>query len=359
MSTIKSVVLSVLAGTAVSASAQNAGSVHAETLLTVAQTSVLTLTSNNAQQQIEVEVGPLPGEVRVFGFNGGSEMSYTGVTAINLRTGSAQDFVEFRIYTPAAPAITLNTGASNSDVKFIYFTPGAAGAASSDVTITGGTGNDIVNFEVFSEAADFAANWTVNQGNGDNEVNAVVNSTQVSSSLTLDLTATQGLGQDKASFNVIGAAASTDIGYVARQGAGNDTATFNFDEQTPGAAFVFLDINGAAGQDTAEAVAVTRGGTAAFSGRILGGNDADFAKLLLEGAGSSSVQLNGGAGADYLDSEYKGAVTGSPRLLGLDGDDFLKIVADQPALLRPTLDGGLGFDIAIGFGRIINCEQIN
>ncbi|MBL0921155.1 MAG: hypothetical protein IBJ10_03390 [Phycisphaerales bacterium] len=56
---------------------------------------------------------------------------------------------------------------------------------------------------------------------------------------------------------------------------------------------------------------------------------------------------------------FKGTVTGAPRLLGGNSNDELKIVVDGPRVCTPFLDGGPGFDKAIGFGTIINCEDIN
>lgn len=329
-------------------------------LVNVQATGVLALTTNNAQQQIEVEVGPIPGEVRVFGISGIPDgVPFTNVAAIDLRTGTAQDFVQFRIFSAEAPTINLNTGAGNSDVKFIYFTPAGLTPASSSVTVTGGAAENKVGFEVFNEADSFDANWAVTHGDGNSEVTAAVTSTVATSLLAVDLRTSSGRGQDKAELAITSAAAMLDVAFSPRTGAGNDSTLLTIDGLEPGTASLFFDSNLGDGFDVAEAIAVTRGGTATYSGRIVGGNGDDQAKLLLEGDGRSTLTMNGGNGNDVLDMEYKGAVRGAPRLLGGAGNDILKIVATEPALMNPLLDGGAGFDEAIGFGRIINVENIN
>ncbi len=148
---IRSSVLALLAA-AGTASAQ-LDSVFADGWLDdgVNPASTLVLTTNNEQQQIEVEVGPQPGEVRVYGIDGiPSGTLFTGVTAIDLTTGRAQDYVEFRVYATVIPSIRVDTGAGNSDVKFIYFLPFSVAPVVSDVEVVGNAANDKVGFEVFN-----------------------------------------------------------------------------------------------------------------------------------------------------------------------------------------------------------------
>lgn len=321
---------------------------------------VLELVTSNGQQQIEVEVGPVAGEVRVSGIAGVSgSTTFTGVTAIDLRTGRAQDFVEFRIFAAEIPAITVNTGAGDSDVKFIYATPFTLLPVSSDVTVIGGTGNDKVAFEVISEADDFTAVWAVNHGAGENEASASVLSEMATTSLSLDMTYNGGNGKDKLEFVTITSAAATELRYAGTMRGGEDSAIFSAEELEPGSMTQDFSITLGDGDDVAEAITVLRGGTGTLSGALAGGRGGDVLKMLFEGDGSTSLVLNGNGGNDELDSEYKGAVTGAPSLLGGSGNDKLKIVAEQPGLMVPFINGGPGFDEAIGFGRIVNVEQIN
>ena len=375
--TLKTLALLTIAGTTQAQSFQNGGPIVNsptrtaagqfisetslfDTMNFLATTGTLTIVTNNAQQQIEVEVGPASGEVRVFGVDSIPDgMVFTDVTAISLTTGFAQDFVEFRFFAELNPSVSLNTGAGNSDTIFRYFTPATLIPVTSDVTVRGGAGQDKAFFEVISEADSFAANWNVIHGNGNNETVASVNSASPSSALAISLYSTSGTGQDKLDAQILSGAAAVDIDFGGVMGSGNDAAIVSIDEQNPGATTLALSLDLGAGFDVAEALAVTRGGTADFVGSILGGDGADSLKTLLEGAGSTSLTLSGGAGADNIDSEYKGNVAGSPQLLGGTGNDLLKIVADQPEILNPFIDGGPGFDIAIGFGTFVNVEQIN
>lgn len=58
--------------------------------------------------------------------------------------------------------------------------------------------------------------------------------------------------------------------------------------------------------------------------------------------------------------ELKGAnIRGQTRHLGGTGDDFLKLTVDGPRRISPLMDGGPGIDAAIGFGQIVNVEQID
>lgn len=323
-------------------------------------TGTLVIVTNNQQQQIEIHVGPVAGEVSVFGVDGiPSGMTFPGVTAVELTTGTAQDFVEFRMFGTELPPVTVSTGANNSDVVFIYETPFSATPVTSEVTVNGLGGEDKVSFSVISEADSFDASWTVNHGNGNNETTATVLSASPSTALGIDLFSTSGSGLDKLSASILSGAETVDISFGGSMGFNNDSAILILDEQSPGAATINFALDLDRGLDVAEILAVTRGGSADLTGSILGGVGSDNIKILLEGAGSSNTTIDGGLGADFLDAEYKGQITGAPAMLGDRGNDFLKIVADQPALMTPFLDGGPGIDSAIGFGTIVNVENIN
>lgn len=356
--------LAAIASTAGLAAAQFSGNPSAMQQVAMmtgrATAGVLQIRTSNASQQIEVQVGPAAGEVRVFGVDGiSSGAIFRDITFIDLATGSGEDYVEFRIFATQIPEILVNTRANNSDVKFIYDIPQTPAFVSTVATVRGGAGNDKVAFEVLSDADSFDATWDVRHGNGDNESFASVKSENPTSLLAINFLHAAGLGQDKYETQIISGAAQLDLTLLGRLGAGNDSALFGIDEKLPGVATVDFNFNLGAGFDTAEAITVLRGGTATLTGAMRGGDGDDSLKLLLEGNGTSNVVLDGGLGNDTMDSEYKGTVAGRPRLLGGDGNDYLKIVADQPGAMNPFIDGGAGFDEAIGFGTIINVEKVN
>ena len=323
---------------------------------------VLLISTNNAQQQIEFNVGPVPGEVTVSGVSTiPSGQVFTGVTAIDLTTGRAQDYVEFRIFTAAAPSIRVNTGLGNSDVKFIYDLPFSTEAASSLVEVFGSSGEDKVDFLVESRAASFAAEWSVNAGANNNEITASVNSPELSDSLAINLNGTATTGVDKLELAVIHNAASAEINFGGALGGNTDFASLIVDG-LDGAltADTALNVDLGTGIDGANVEIISRGGEYNTSGQILGGDGGDTLVFKQEeGVGTVDLTLDGGAGNDLLDMFMKGQISGTPRLLGGAGNDELKLVVDGPQLATPFLDGGAGFDIAIGFGTIVNVEQIN
>jgi hypothetical protein len=343
---------------AVLALAASAGLAHAQ-LGTGGGTQVgsaLTLTTNNAQQQIEVVIGPLPGDVQVTGVDNAG--SYTGVGSISLTTGSGLDVIVFRILTNQVPDITVATGGNDSDVSFLYEIDFTAEIAGSNVTVTGGSGNDKVSFQASSLAAGVAARWNVNHFGGNNETKVEFNATGASEFLDLNLNTINGGGQDLLSVAVVSAALDNRFRLTGTMGGNNDTAFFNFDGISPSALSLNYLFDMGAGNDVAEVTNVTRGGIANVTGAVAGGNGLDSIKFLLEGSGTSNLSLQGGAGADTVEVDYKGTIDGSPFLIGNGGNDVLKlVVTDGPQISTPTLDGGPGIDTGIGFGTFISIEQ--
>lgn len=321
---------------------------------------LLQITTTNAQQQIEVTIGPAPGEVQVNGVSGlGSNTDFTGVTAIQLTTGRAQDYVEFRILSTVVPSILLNTGLGNSDVKVIYQLPESPDSVDTMVTVNGNSANDIVNFLVESRAAAFAAQWTVNGGAGTNEILASVNSPEASDTLSINLNGTTTLGLDKLELAVIHNAAQVDLALTGSLGANQDFASLIVDGLGPAQTNTAMNLDLGTGLDAASIEIISRGGDASTSGQVRGGDSTDTVVFKQEGDGSVNVTLDGGNGNDLLDMFMKGLVEGTPRLLGGAGNDELKLVVDGPQIATPFIDGGPGFDIAIGFGTIVNVEDIN
>lgn len=320
----------------------------------------LVLTTNDAQQQIEVVIGPTDGQVQVVGINGGGEQNFSNVGSLRLVTGANRDAITFLIRTPVPPQITVETGLAESDVKFVYDVAPSSRNAASDVLVLGGPQNDKVLFEGVTLSRSFASNWSARLGDGDNEVVAKLNQPNAAAFTNVWLSAETGAGQDKLEFDVISGAAVQDLRVAGSTGAGNDAAIIKYDGQRSAATAATFGIDLGAGQDQGEAIFITRGGSATLTGDIRGGEGDDTIKFLLEGSGIASATLQGDAGNDYLDMELKGAnIRGQTRHLGGTGDDFLKLTVDGPRRISSLMDGGPGIDAAIGFGQIVNVEQID
>lgn len=331
-----------------------------ESPLAAKATGLLEITTDSRQQQIEVIIGPVAGEVRVSGVRTiPSDTVFTGITAIEVRTGAAQDYVEFRVLSDVVPTIFADTGGGLSDVKVIYELPATPVEVYTYVELVGAGGADKANFTVESRVASFVADWVVSHSGGDNEITASVNSPEISDRLAINLNGTTMNGQDKLELAVISAAAILDLNVAGAMGGNQDTATVLVDGLGPATTTASFGLDLGAGLDASSVEIISRGGAVAASGSVLGGGSSDALVFKLEGDGTLNTALDGGDGNDLIDYSLKGNLTGTPQLLGGPGNDELKIVLDGPLTLTPFIDGGPGFDIAIGFGTIVNVEQIN
>lgn len=296
---------------------------------------------------------------RKFGVDGiSSDFVFTGITEIDVTTGSNQDFLRVRFFTPVCPELSIDTGAGLSDVIVRYELTDARPAAT-NVIVTGGSTHDKVDFQVESLASSFTADWNVQHGAGNNESKASINSPENSQRMDVSLITATGTGLDVYDVNVISAAATLLLDIRNNAGGGNDGSYVQVQELRSATTTVRFAQNLGGGDDTFDSTIIKVGGTARVNGSVAGAAGLDTLKLVLEGNGVINATLNGGAGSDSLDVFAKGNITGTPRQLGGDGNDFLKLVIDGPRTATPFFDGGPGYDEAIGFGTFVNVEKIN
>jgi hypothetical protein len=319
----------------------------------------LVLTTNDAQQQIEVVIGPADGQVKVVGINGGGEQNFSNVGSLRLVTGASLDAVTFAIRTPVPPQLTVETGLGESDVKFVYDVVPSTRNAVTNVLVLGGPQNDKVLFEGVALSRSFASTWAARLGEGDNEVVAKMNQPNAATFTNVWLSAETGSGQDKVECDIISNALAQDLRVSGSTGAGNDSGIIKFDGQRAATTAATFGLDLGAGQDQAESLFISRGGQVTLAGEVRGGEGDDTIKMLLEGNGIANATLQGDGGNDYLDMELKGNVRGETRHLGGAGDDFLKLIVVGPRRIVPFMDGGPGIDAAIGFGTIVNVEQVD
>lgn len=336
-----------------------AGSASAQTV-TVSNGAMRINTSAYAtNQQMEIRIGPVAGQVRLFGVIGAPSTTYNGITSIDLTTGPRDDYVEFRIFTGNAPRIRASTGLGNSDVKVLYELASSITTATSTVAVIGGPGNDKVAFGVHSFARNFYANWNTQQGIGDNESIATIDSPESSQVMSVAFNALGGSGKDNHEIEVKSRAASIVLNSRSTTGANNDSSIVKVDTSGAGTLRATTYASLGDGVDVFELTNISRGGPAFFYGNLNGGAGNDVIKFSSEASGQIFTTFNGSLGNDEIDFFAKGVVTGTPRLLGEGGNDKLKLVVDGPRVASPFIDGGPGYDIAQGFGTIINCEEVN
>jgi hypothetical protein len=316
-------------------------------------------TAFNTDQQIEVVVGPVAGTVTLSGVIGATQTTFTGVTSISLKSGPAQDAIEFRMFAPTLPTVTIETGTGNSDVKVIYDPSAEATTVVTNVNHIGGNNNDKTTFEVLSGAPSLIASWSVQGSGGNNEVYGVVQSPQATDLLAIALNMRGGTGVDKVDLSVVSDAAAVDLTVNPFLGGGNDSVIIFNDALSTGNLNLLSFASLGDGIDVYELGNVQRGGSSSFFGNVDAGNGGDVLKFFSEAPGAMNLTLNGNGGSDTIDWFGKGEITGTPQLLGGAGNDVLKLIVDGPQLATPFIDGGAGFDIAIGFGTIINCEEVN
>jgi hypothetical protein len=353
-STAKTAILSAAALTLLAA-----GSASAQTV-TVSNGAMRINTSAFAtNQQMEIRVGPIAGQVRLSGVIGAPSTTYNGITSIDLTTGPRDDYVEFRIFTANAPRIRATTGLGNSDVKVLYNLPSSVALASSTVAIIGGPGNDKVFFGVHSFARNFYANWNTQQGIGDNETIASIDSPESSQVMSVAFNAVGGSGKDKHEVEVKSRAASIVLNTRSTTGANNDSSIVKVDTSGAGTLSATTYASLGDGVDVFELTNISRGGPASFYGNLSAGARNDVIKFTSEASGQIFTTFNGSLGNDEIDFFAKGVINGTPRLIGEAGNDKLKLVVDGPRVASPLINGGPGYDIAQGFGTIINCEEVN
>ncbi|MFM9959009.1 MAG: hypothetical protein ACKVZJ_13140 [Phycisphaerales bacterium] len=330
------------------------------TLNQLANPGLLQLTTNNAQQQIEVIVGPLPGDVTVSGIpnlpNGGV---YAGITSIRLTTGSAQDFVEFRFTSDVTPDVFVDTRGGNSDIKFTYEVPTSLAEMNTNVMVAGSTGNDVVTFNVESRVASFVSNWAVNQGAGNNETIVSFNSPEITDTLSMSLAQTSGNGADKLEIGIVSGAATLSTNISGTLGGNTDTANLFISSLVPTTGSSLYNFSLGTGNDSFSSEIIAPDSTFNVAGQVSGSDGFDTLVYKQEANGDTNLTLDGGNGNDLTDMFFKGLVTGAPKQLGGAGNDELKMFVDGPILCFPILDGGAGIDKASGFGTFISVEQIN
>jgi hypothetical protein len=328
-----------------------------------AHANPLQLISSNDSQQINVDIGPAPGFVRVIGLND-QDATYTGVTSLEIITGAGTDFLEFRVRGTTPVPVTVSTRSGDSDVKFTYELPTTLSTpVAHAVTVLGEGGNDKVTFEGVIRPRHFFSNWTVRQGSGNNEVYVTTSTSSNVRTNDQRLDTVSGSGEDTVAVNVQSVAPRNYLLVRALTGQANDSVRLNFNglysgvtPSVPNTVRFFVDQN--AGLDVCEASIVGRGRSTNVAGTMIGGSGDDLLKLLLDGNGTVDTVMNGRANNDTIDVELKGTISGTPRLEGFSGDDYLKVVhMNGQVLSTPIVDGGDGFDRAVAFGAIINVED--
>lgn len=339
-----------------------AAGAHAQTLVSVVN-GQLSLTTTNAPQSVKVEVGPIAGDTRVYGFAGIPDGTrYGGVTAINLRTGHSTDKVEFDIQSPQSLAVRIDTRGGEAETKVNWkILPGIADAtASVDLASLPGAGQKA---EIVLDSEVPSARVSVNTGNVSEAITKIVSDDR-SGFLAVTLNG-RAL---KTAWEIVSAASVVDVDWLGSHVSRDSEVKFLLTQIVPGDVSLLADVGLSAGNDFLEAKVDAPGSSVTVAGAIRANAGNDW--VLVESAAfrtTPGLDLLGGLGDDDLSLVVKGRFQLSQeldvRLTGGDGNDRLILTTDTgifgtglPNDLIPVINGGAGFDLYQAFGQILNCE---
>lgn len=355
---MKSIAASLLASVAVLSTAQ----AYAQTVITQSG-GRLSLLAPNGDQSVKVEVGPIAGAVRVFGFPGLADgQQYTGVTGLTIVTGAGFDKVEAKVDLAQSFDLRIDTGAGNSENKVVWEMQPGAQSATIDIA-SAPTGNQLASVEVESDARSAtvtmrAPNATefvgkISSGNVSDFMRAVVSSGASKSSF--DLTAEAGALEIFATGGN-SAAAPNELSYVVTQ-----------KRLAPVSAV--WDIRTSNLADKVEIKTSANGATVTQTGLVRSFGGDDFVTMETEAFSTvTGMSFVGDAGADQISQVIKGRFQNSQTLQsslsGGDGDDVLVSTTDTgifgtglPNDREQIIDCGAGNDRFNAFGIILSCES--
>lgn len=360
----------------------------------------------------KIVVGPTPGFVQIFGVPAiGDGAVFNGVRAISLRTGGAEDKLQFDIDSPQSLDLLVDTGAGYAETMIQWRVPSTAPSAVGTLDVRSTTGQTKTYLNLESFAPDFRLGWNMLGGAGNKEVQAMLMYKTGSQNVGNDFAFNLGGGTHKVAITVENEAAK----YGLRMDSGNAAELAAIVQSPNRTQAVTVDVTAAARstlvdiQSAADALDVGLGGTyagaansinysvvqlrpAAVNARLglrTGGGtdqiemkfDGETSRLALGGfvetgggndvvkiesnmRTSATATINVGAGNDIAEMFFKTPVffplAGLPRMLGGDGNDEIRLVPEQGfSGQSPRIDCGPGSDSVRAVGVILNCETRN
>ncbi len=314
----------------------------------------------------KVIVGPARGRVEVFGLPGVVDGTvYNGISAINWKSGTGDDSVQFEVTQAEDFDIAVDTGTSNSDVQAKWIIPaGSSAVITPSFSLKTGPGSHRVAVDLESFARDVNFALTGRMGAGDTEFKSGLQFKQgsVNAAATVDWLFGAS-SNNKAELSVDNEARNLDLNLSPRlmnelvtKIVGDDPADrarVNFSPVTPsgGGKIGFEMISSAPLID--------------LNYDVRGGAGMDDVNLGLTTLGianvTSNVALDLGQSNDKLEVKYDGQTSNANVFTGAfalgGGDDEAKLEFRGVTNYGFGLDCGDGTDKAIGFrANTVNCE---
>jgi hypothetical protein len=324
----------------------------------------LSLTTNNTNQNVKVEMKEANGVARLFGFQGIPDgASYSGVSSIVVTTGTGRDEVQFDIEQSVSLALTANTGAGDALTKTQWKIRPGTGSVNASLSLQsapGGVQLAEVNFDPETQGSSTIA---IDTGNA-TEVAAKVIGDDPSSAMSVAFAARAR----KTDFEVVSAAADLTVNLSGTHASTASEVMYSVNQLRAGPVRVTTNTTLSGGADKLEAKVIAPFSNTLVAGTIAAGAGSDLVKLEVEGISNrNGLTISGNAGNDLIEVLNKGVFQLSQtlglRINGNEGNDQLKLLTDSiirgtglPNDRTPIIDGGVGFDRYLGFGQIINCE---
>jgi hypothetical protein len=259
---------------------------------------VLTVTGIAGDEEIQLQVGPTPGEVTVLKAPGVVDGTiFTGVHHIIVDNGpGASDTVEIKAELTSDLAITIKTDRGNDAIKLE--TRALAGSVNARVDVVGIAGLNTVEWLVYSAAQDLGLTFTNNSITGIDNLILKVESETPSQRLAVNLAANTGLSDDNIEAMIKSAAAVVDLDVAVADENGYDKFKLELDQLTAGQITADFNIDMGHLNDSAEIVLKGSQATSVVNGWISGGPFHDSLILFVEGTATGSPVLNGDHGQD-------------------------------------------------------------
>lgn len=386
-----------------------------------AQTTRLTITQDGAgtlfvgngapgDKQVKIEVGPLPGQVRVIDGAAPGPQAYSGIRAIRVATGAGTDQIELDMNASQSLALSIDSGAGDAHMKLQWKVPPGAASTTSSLDMASGGGRLNIELDHASETAEASFQWTTRFGGGDKLIKGAVEFKEGVRQARQNIAFTQlGGGNHLVAMEVESKAADATL--LLNTGAAQevlykvispDRSTRLVADTTVAGAKNNIEILSAAPTtsvrlaggtantplaETSIGVVQTVPGTlgaqldfttrstaskfgakfdGAFStltlgGRLLGAGGRDEFKLETNARALASLLVDAGSGDNAVDFLASAALLATPtplRLVTGGGNDLISLQAGPGSTAVPQLNCGAGTDIAkASVGTATGCEQ--
>ena len=319
--------------------------------------STLFITTGDADDDIQIDVGPMPGEVTVSGvYNGGT---FAGVRAIVAMPGDGDDEIDIDGRAPFLPRLFVDMGDDDDrfDVDFV-FSEFFIDVRAAGIFLRTGEGEDDVTISLKSHSGELNASIDLELGDGSNDVDVDVAPEGDSGVIRVGLDIQSGEDDDEVEFDVGG---DSGLSYARLRGAlgdGGDDVDVDVETRLGGAPTLELALDLGSGDDEFDSDA--SGNDLALLGTLRGQDGEDSIEVLSQAGFIGGAVLDAGADDDDVTFHAVGRHDSATSILAGTGDDDVEVLTQTSQTQTPTTsDGGPGEDVFSGIGLAVNFEEID